>query len=61
METQNLKKQAIETISRLPDSVDFNEIVYELYVVEKVRKGLEAIENGDFITEKQLREQMKKW
>lgn len=61
MIAQSLKRQAIETISRLPETVDFNEMMYELYVVEKAFKGLEALDKGDSLTEEELREQIKRW
>lgn len=61
MTSLNPKKQALETISRLPETTDFQEIMYELYVVEKAFKGLQALDEGDSLTEEELREQIKQW
>jgi hypothetical protein len=36
---ENLKQEAIKAISTLPENVDLEEIMYKLYVIDKVRKG----------------------
>jgi len=58
---ESLKEQAIELISKMPETATFDEILSELYVIEKIRKGQEAAKAGDFLTEDQAREQMKSW
>ena len=34
----------------MPDSADINEIMYRVYVIDKVRKGREAIEQRNTIS-----------
>ena len=58
---ESLKEQAIDLISKMPETATFDEILSELYVVEKIRKGQAAVKAGDFLTEDQAREQMKSW
>ena len=58
---ESLKEQALELISKMPETATFDDILSELYVVEKIRKGQEAVKAGDFLTEDQVREQMKTW
>ena len=41
---QTLKQEVIEAISKLPDSSNVDEIMYKLYVIDKVRKGREAVQ-----------------
>ena len=36
---QPAKQEALETIGKLPDDADMDEIMYRLYVLDKVRKG----------------------
>ena len=36
---QLLKQEAINVISKLPDNVDMEEIMYRLYVLENIRRG----------------------
>ena len=43
---QLAKQEALEAISKLPDDVDMDEIMYRLYVLDKVRKGREDVEAG---------------
>ena len=38
---QTAKQEAIEAISRLPDTTDMEEIMYRLYVLENIRRGQE--------------------
>ena len=40
------KQEALETIGKLPEDVDMEEIMYRLYVLDKIRKGQEAVEQG---------------
>lgn len=40
------KQEALETIGKLPEDTDMDEIMYRLYVLDKVRKGQEAVERG---------------
>ncbi|GBE01371.1 hypothetical protein BMS3Bbin06_01506 [bacterium BMS3Bbin06] len=58
---ETLKKVALTAISKLPDSVNIDEIMYRLYVIDKVRKGKEAVEKGDVISIEDLRKEMESW
>ena len=58
---ENLKQEAINAISKLPDSADIDEIMYRLYVIDKVRKGREAIEQGDTISIEELKREIESW
>ena len=33
------KQEALEAIGKLPDDTDFDETMYRLYVLDKIRKG----------------------
>ena len=43
----NIKQEAIHAIESLPDAVNSEEIMYRLYVLEKVHNGQTAISNGN--------------
>jgi len=58
---ENLKQEAINAISKMPDSADIDEIMYRLYVIDKVRKGREAIEQGDTISIEELKREIESW
>ncbi len=56
-----LKKEAINTIAQLPDDTDMDEIMYQLYVLDKIRKGQEAVEQGHTISSEELRREIDSW
>ena len=35
---QSLKQEAIDAISKLPENADIEDIMYRLYVIDKVKK-----------------------
>jgi hypothetical protein len=61
MQTHTPKQDALEAIQRLPDNVDLEEIMYRLYVLEKVRKGREDVANGRVISAEDLRNEIQSW
>ena len=58
---ERLKDEAMNIISKLPDSANIDDIMYRLYVIDKVRKGKEAIKQGDMVPSDQLRGEIEKW
>lgn len=58
---ETLKHEAINAISKLPDSASIDDIVYELYVIDKVKKGREAAERGETISIEDLKREMQSW
>jgi hypothetical protein len=55
------KQDALNAIQQLPDNVDYEEIMYRLYVLEQVRKGREDVANGRVISAEALRQEIKSW
>ena len=45
-----LKTEAANAIARLPESANIDDIMYELYVIDKVKKGQEAAKRGETIS-----------
>jgi hypothetical protein len=58
---ETLKDEAIKAISKLPDSANIDDIMYELYVIDKVKKGREAAERGETISIEDLKREMQTW
>ncbi|MEI6153786.1 MAG: hypothetical protein WCQ90_06850 [Deltaproteobacteria bacterium] len=56
-----LKQEALVAITQLPDAADIDTIMYKLYVVDKVRKGREAVEKGETITAEELMREIELW
>ncbi len=55
------KQEALNTISELPEDTDMDEIMYRLYVLDKIRKGQEAVEQGRTITSEELEREIDTW
>ena len=58
---ETLKHEAMNVISKLPESANIDDIMYELYVIDKVRKGKEAAERGETTSIEELRIEMQSW
>lgn len=58
---ETLKKQAIGTISKLPESANIDDIMYRLYVIDKIQKGRDSFKEGKTISIKSLKKEMKSW
>lgn len=58
---QTLKQAVIKAISTLPENVTIEDIMYRLYVIEKIRKGKKAVKEGKTISIDELKREMKKW
>ncbi|MBA4416825.1 MAG: hypothetical protein C0392_02770 [Syntrophus sp. (in: bacteria)] len=58
---ETIKQEAIKAISKLPESANIDDIMYELYVIDKVSMGREAVENGDSISAEELRREIQSW
>lgn len=58
---KTLKQEALRVISKLPDTANVDDIMYELYLIDKVKKGREAAERGDSISIEDLKREMQAW
>jgi hypothetical protein len=56
----NIKQEAIHAIESLPDAVNFEEIMYRLYVLEKVHQGQTAISDGNIKTLDELKKDFRR-
>ena len=41
-----IKQEAMECLQTLPDTVDWDDIQYALYVIQKVEKGRKEVREG---------------
>ncbi len=58
---ETLKQEALNAISKLPDTADIDDIMYRLYVIDKVKKGKEAVEQGKVISVEELKRELNSW
>ena len=58
---ESLKQEAINVISKLPDSADIDDIMYRLYFIDKVRKGRAEAKAGKLISIEDLEKEIEAW
>lgn len=56
-----VKDEVIALLNRLPDDASLEDIQYHLYVIEKVRNGLDSIDKEGGLTQEQVEERLSKW
>ena len=58
---ESLKQEALNVISKMPDTAEIDDIMYRLYVVDKVRKGREAVKQGEVVSIEDLKKEIESW
>ena len=58
---QSLKQEALNVISKMPDTAEIDDIMYRLYVIDQVRKGREAVQRGEVISIEDLKKEIESW
>ena len=56
-----VKQEAMNAISSLPDTATIEDIMYRLYVIEKVNKGLNDVRNKNKKSHDYLIKEIQKW
>jgi predicted transcriptional regulator len=49
------KDEAINLISRLPDEVNWDDIMYEMYVKKKIELGIKAADEGRVVPHEEVK------
>ena len=55
---QSLKEEAIKAISRLSDDATIDDIMYELYVKQKIEAGLQAVAEGRTVPHEEVKQRL---
>lgn len=58
---QPAKQDALETIGKLPDDTDMDEIMCRLYVLDKIRKGQEAAKQSRTTSSEEIKREIESW
>jgi hypothetical protein len=56
-----VKDEVQEIIQNLPDNCTYEDIQYHLYVVEKIKNGIDRAKNGEVSSQQQAKQRMAKW
>jgi len=57
----NVKSEVSQLLNKLPDNCTIEDVQYHLYVIEKIRKGIESAENNGALDQKEVEKRLKKW
>ena len=55
------KQEALDAIGKLPENARFDDIMYRLYVLDKIRQGREDLAGGRTITGAELEREIESW
>lgn len=56
-----VKQQLKELVRRLPDNCTVDDVQYELYLLDKIRRGEAAIQRGEVLTHEQVKRRVASW
>lgn len=55
------KEEVRRLLEALPDEASYEDIQYHIYVQQKIDRGLEASERGDFISDEEIEQRIARW
>ncbi|MCF6207088.1 MAG: hypothetical protein L3J47_09395 [Sulfurovum sp.] len=56
-----VKQEAQKIIQNLPDDCTYEDIQYHLYVVEKIKNGINRAKEGEVSSHQEAKQRMSKW
>ena len=56
-----VREEVSSLIDRLPPDASMEDVQYHLYVIDKVRSGLESIEQKGGLSQEEVEERLSKW
>ena len=59
--TLSAKQASLRLIERLDEDVTFEDIIYELYFLQKVERGLRDVREGRTATHEEVRKEFERW
>ena len=58
---QTAKQEVASLLERLPEGSSLEDVQYHLYVIEKIRRGIERAESGGALSQAQAEERLGQW
>ncbi len=57
----SMKAKALEALANLPEDASVEDMMYRLYVLDKIEAGMRDIQNGDYISSDDLQKELDAW
>ncbi|MFX1237833.1 MAG: hypothetical protein ACFFAS_07300 [Promethearchaeota archaeon] len=54
---QTIKEKVFETIKRLPEDANYDDIMESIYIQQANSKGLEQLDNGESLSHEEVKKQ----
>ncbi len=58
---ESTKTEALNAIRRLPENANTEEMMYQLYVLENIRRGQRDAEQGNTIAAEEVLQDLQRW
>ena len=58
---KSAKEEVREILEKLPDEASLEDIQYQIYVRQKIDRGLEDVKQGKTISQKEMEARMSRW
>ncbi|MCH7804949.1 MAG: hypothetical protein IH937_12820 [Acidobacteria bacterium] len=55
------KKEVRKILDQIPDDASLEDIQYHIYVCQKIERGLQDIDDGRVLSQKQVEKRMSRW
>jgi predicted transcriptional regulator len=55
------KQATLRLVERMEDDVTFEDIIYELYVLEKIQRGMKDAEEGRVVSHEEAKQRLNRW
>ena len=56
-----VKQEIQHLLSTLPEDCTYEDVQYHIYVLEKVKRGLDDVEQGRVFTQEEIEQHLSRW
>jgi predicted transcriptional regulator len=58
---QGVKDRVCKLVRHMPDDCSIEDIIHQLYVLEKVERGLRAVKRGETVSQDEVEREFRGW
>lgn len=58
---QSPKQATLQALEKLDDDTTYADIMYEIYVLEKIERGFKDVDEGRVVSHEEARSRLSKW
>lgn len=61
MTKNKIKKSVLDLLEKLPEDINYEDIIAEIYFKKQVEEGIEQLEKGQTLSNDDVKKRMEKW